>query len=609
VEFDDLQNVPGAGTSGEESSSLGRTPPPGAGIAPNAVNELVADLLETTGLIAPDRLAGVRSAAQGSSVSQAIVDEGLAAPGVETPPPSPIGARGLRQVAIDHSHLPQVDLTSEGVDKNAAGQIPTHVLERAVAIPYKLEDDRLYVAVADPTNVQAVDELRIATRYALEIGVAPAEDIEVELRRIVRQTEAWERAALVEDELDEDELEDADDLEADDGVSDAPLVRLVNSIILQAAEDGASDLHFDPQDDALVVRLRVDGVLHEVQRIPKRLAAGVTTRLKVLAKLDIAERRKPQDGRISLNAKAAGRMLDIRVAVLPTVEGEGVVMRLLDKTKRPPTLSELGLSDEMRAQFAEIIQKPTGALLVTGPTGSGKSTTLYASLAEISRPEINVITVEDPVEYRLTGLNQVQVNVKAGLTFATALRSILRSDPDVVMVGEIRDAETAKISIEAALTGHFVLSTLHTNDAPSALTRLNEMGVEPFLTGSAVTAVLAQRLVRKLCTHCCEMYMATQEEMLDARFTPEQAASADGVGLYRKKGCPRCNQTGYKGRVGVYQLMIMSETLSRLAAQHASREEIERAGMEMGMKTLWDDGLAKVTSGLTSLDELARVLV
>ena len=609
MEFDDLQNLPGAGTNSEESSSVEPVHPPGA-FAPNAVNELVADLLETTGLIPLDRLAGVRSAAVGGSVGQAIVDEGLAAPGVETPPPSPIGARGLRQVASDHSHLPQVDLNAEGVDKNAAGQIPTHVLERAVAIPYKLEDDRLFVAVADPTNVQAVDELRIATRYTLEIGVAPAEDIEVELKRIVRATEAWERAALVEDELDEeDALEDEDDLEADDGVSDAPLVRLVNSIILQAAEDGASDLHFDPQDDSLVVRLRVDGVLHEVQRIPKRLAPGVTTRLKVLAKLDIAERRKPQDGRISLNAKAAGRMLDIRVAVLPTVEGEGVVMRLLDKSKRPPTLAELGLSDEMRAEFAEIIKKPTGALLVTGPTGSGKSTTLYASLAEISRPEINVITVEDPVEYRLAGLNQVQVNNKAGLTFATALRSILRSDPDVVMVGEIRDAETAKISIEAALTGHFVLSTLHTNDAPSALTRLNEMGVEPFLTGSAVTAVLAQRLVRKLCTHCCEMYMATQEEMLEARFTPEQAAAADGVGLYRKEGCPRCNQTGYKGRVGVYQLMTMSETLSRLAAQHASREEIERAGMETGMKTLWDDGLHKVASGLTSIEELARVLV
>jgi type IV pilus assembly protein PilB len=483
------------------------------------------------------------------------------------------------------------------------------VLERAVAIPYKLDGNRLYVAIADPANVHAIDELRIATRFDVELGVAPAEDIELELRRLVRATEAWERAALVEDELIEEEAEETDDLEADDGVSDAPLVRIVNSIILQAAEDGASDLHFDPQDDALVVRLRIDGVLHEVQRIPKRLAAGVTTRLKVLAKLDIAERRKPQDGRISLNAKAAGRLLDIRVAVLPTVEGEGVVMRLLDKSKRAPTLTELGLSDEMRARFEEIIRKPTGALLVTGPTGSGKSTTLYAALAEMNRPQINIITVEDPVEYRLAGLNQVQVNPRAGLTFASSLRSILRSDPDVVMVGEIRDVETAKISIEAALTGHFVLSTLHTNDAPSALTRLNEMGVEPFLTGSAVTAVLAQRLARKLCTHCCEMYMATPQELAEARFSPDQAAAVDGVALYRRKGCPRCNQTGYKGRIGVYQLMEMSESLSRLASQHASREEIERAALESGMKTLWDDGLAKVASGLTSLEELGRVLI
>jgi type IV pilus assembly protein PilB len=608
VDFEDLPNLRGVPAEGEETSSVEPSPPPGAGISPNPVTELVADLLETTGLIPADRLAAARSRAGTGSIAQALVDEGLSVASVDvTLEDSPAG---LGRLQADHSHLPTVDLTVEGVDKAAAGLIPTHVLERAVAIPYKLEDNRLYVAVADPNNVQAVDELRIATRHALEIAVAPAEDIELELRRIVRATEAWERAALVEDEMDLDEEEgDSDDLEADDGVSDAPLVRLVNSIILQAAEDGASDLHFDPQDDALVVRLRVDGVLHEVQRIPKRLAPGVTTRLKVLAKLDIAERRKPQDGRISLNAKAAGRLLDIRVAVLPTVEGEGVVMRLLDKSKRAPTLTELGLSDEMRAQFEEIIRKPTGALLVTGPTGSGKSTTLYAALTEMNRPEINIITVEDPVEYRLTGLNQIQVNPKAGLTFASSLRSILRSDPDVVMVGEIRDVETAKISIEAALTGHFVLSTLHTNDAPSALTRLNEMGVEPFLTGSAVTAVLAQRLVRKLCAHCCEMYMATRQEMLDARFTAEQAASADGVGLYRKKGCPRCNQTGYKGRVGVYQLMIMSEDLSRLASQHASREEIERAAMEAGMKMLWDDGLAKVTSGLTSVEELARVLV
>src|SRR5436853_3230217 len=282
------------------------------------------------------------------------------------------------------------------------------------------------------------------------------------------------------------------------------------------------------------------------------MMAGVTTRLKVLAKLDIAERRKPQDGRISLNAAAAGRMLDIRVATLPTVEGESIVMRLLDKSKKAPTLEELGLADEMRARLEEIIRMPTGAILATGPTGSGKSTTLYAALSEILSPEINIITVEDPVEYRLTGVNQVQINQRAGLTFATALRSILRSDPDVVMVGEIRDGETAKISIEAALTGHLVLSTLHTNDAPQAITRLNEMGVEPFLTGAAVSAVLAQRLARKLCTHCCAMYTPSVEDMIKARVSPDVAAAADGVVFYRKKGCPRCGQTGYKGRIGIF---------------------------------------------------------
>jgi type IV pilus assembly protein PilB len=339
------------------------------------------------------------------------------------------------------------------------------------------------------------------------------------------------------------------------------------------------------------------------------MAPGVTTRLKVLAKLDIAERRKPQDGRISLTAAAAGRMLDIRVATLPTVEGEKVVMRLLDKSRRAPTLEELGLADDMRARLADIVARPTGALLVTGPTGSGKSTTLYAALTTINRPEVNIITVEDPVEYRLAGVNQVQINVRAGLTFASALRSILRSDPDVVMVGEIRDGETAKISIEAALTGHFVLSTLHTNDAPSTITRLNEMGVEPFLTGAAVTGVLAQRLARKLCSHCCEMYQPSVEELLQSRVASDVALASDGMAFYRKRGCPRCNQTGYKGRVGIYQLLTMTESIAALAVARASREEVERAAMEAGMRSLWDDGLAKVAGGLTSVEELARVLV
>ena len=284
-------------------------------------------------------------------------------------------------------------------------------------------------------------------------------------------------------------------------------------------------------------------------------------------------------------------------------------MRLLDKSREAPTLEALGLADAMRDQLLDVVQRPTGALLVTGPTGSGKSTTLYAALAEINRPEINVITVEDPVEYRLPGINQVQINVRAGLTFATALRSILRSDPDVVMVGEIRDGETAKMAIEAALTGHFVLSTLHTNDAPGAITRLNEMGVEPFLTGSAVSAVLAQRLARKLCSHCCEMYTPTTDELIKARVSPEVAAMTDGMALYRKRGCPRCNQSGYRGRIGIYQLMTMNEELETMAAAKASREEIERAAISAGMRTLWDDGLAKVAAGLTSVEELARVTV
>jgi type IV pilus assembly protein PilB len=349
-------------------------------------------------------------------------------------------------------------------------------------------------------------------------------------------------------------------------------------------------------------------VLHETQRSPKQIQNGVISRVKIMSDIDIAERRKPQDGRISLTADAAGRMLDIRVATLPTVEGEAVTMRLLDKSKQAPTLEELGLSDAMRDQLRAVIAKPTGALLVTGPTGAGKSTTLYAVLAESSRPEINVITVEDPVEYRMAGINQVQVNPKAGLTFAGALRSILRSDPDVVLLGEIRDHETAQISIEAALTGHFVLSTLHTNDAPGAVTRLNEMGVEPFITGAAVSAVLAQRLARKLCPHCSESYEVGEADLGKLRFEPERARAFLGSRFYRKVGCNRCSQTGYKGRVGVFQFLVMNDELEQLTAKGATRDELEACAMRNGMRSIWDDGLDKVMSGLTSVEELARVI-
>jgi type IV pilus assembly protein PilB len=573
--------------------------PPAAEPPPlNTISQLVADLIEATALLAPDKLAIVRGRSAQGSFAHALVEEGFAS-----------GEGVARTLAARHQ-LPLVDLPTVGVDEEASKFVPLHVLERIVAIPYALENGSLLIAIADPANIHGIDELRLATRHPIQLAVASRDDILIEIKRLVRASEAFGARAVFDEEQEAEEAEEeADDLEADDGISDAPLVRLVNSIIFQAAEDGASDVHFEPQEDSLVVRFRVDGVLQEVQRIPRRMMAGVTTRLKVLAKLDIAERRKPQDGRMSLNAAAAGRMLDVRVATLPTVEGESVVMRLLDKSKKAPTLEELGLSEEMRARLSEIVQRPTGALLVTGPTGSGKSTTLYAALDQINRPEINIITVEDPVEYRLAGVNQVQINPRAGLTFAAALRSILRSDPDVVMVGEIRDGETAKISIEAALTGHLVLSTLHTNDAPSALTRLNEMGVEPFLTGAAVSAVLAQRLARRLCTHCCEMYTPTMDELVKARIPPEAAAATDGVAFYRKKGCPRCGQTGYRGRVGIFQLLIMSESLEQLAVAKASREEIERQAIAEGCRTLWDDGIAKVASGYTSIEELARVSV
>jgi type IV pilus assembly protein PilB len=554
---------------------------------------LVVDLLDAAGLIPKEKLAGIRERARLVPVPEALIEHEVAS------------SEAIARILAAKHHVPVVELGRTGVDPDASGQVPLHVLERVVAIPYAVEDGTLCVAFASPGDLQGIDEVRLSTRYPIAVQVAARNEIENELRRLARAAEAF-GARSGGEEIELEVVEEVDDLEADDGISDAPLVRLVNSIIFEAAEEGASDVHFEPHHNALVVRYRVDGVLHEVQRVPKKMAPGVTTRLKVLAKLDIAERRKPQDGRMTLDAAAAGRLLDVRVATLPTVEGEAVVMRLLDKSKRPPTLEEVGLDDRMRAQLSELIRKPTGALLVTGPTGSGKSTTLFALLSEINRPELKIITVEDPVEYRLAGANQVQIHARAGLSFATVLRSILRADPDVVMVGEIRDVETAKISIESALTGHFVLSTLHTNDAPSALTRLNEMGVEPFLTGAAVSAVLAQRLARRLCETCREAYTPTPEELLQARLSPEEVP--DGLVFYRKNGCVACRQTGFRGRIGIFQLLTMSETLQQLASSKASRTELEQAALEEGMETLWSDGLAKATAGVTSIEEVARVV-
>jgi type IV pilus assembly protein PilB len=554
--------------------------------------DLVAEVIRDSGILDGAKIDQVQSAAGDGSFATALVEEGLAS------------ALGVARRLAEEYRLPLVDLAIAGVDAVAAKAIALPVLERVCAIPFAGDGETLKVAITDPQDIRGLDELKLATRLNVDFYVAARNDVLTELRRLGRAAEAM-NATFIQDVVAIDE--DQDDLDADDGISDAPLVRLVNSIIFQAAEDGASDIHVEPQEDELVVRYRIDGVLHVAHRVPKRLAAGVTTRLKVLAKLDIAERRKPQDGRITLSAQAAGRMLDIRVATLPTVEGEAVTMRLIDKSREVPTLAIIGLSPDMEAQMNRILARPTGALLVTGPTGSGKSTTLYASLAAINRPEVNIITVEDPVEYRLAAINQIQINPRAGLTFSTALRSILRSDPDIVMVGEIRDGETAKISIEAALTGHFVLSTMHTNDAPSALTRLNEMGVEPFITGAAVSAVLAQRLARKLCPHCAEPYTPGREELTALHIPEHRVEELEGTLFYRKHGCPRCGNTGYKGRIGVFQLLEMSARLELLASEKAPRDVIDATAREEGMGTMWEDGIAKVAAGVTTAEELARV--
>jgi type IV pilus assembly protein PilB len=390
-----------------------------------------------------------------------------------------------------------------------------------------------------------------------------------------------------------------------DAEDDAPVVRLVNSLIARAVEERASDIHFEPQAAEMTVRYRVDGVLRQATSLPMRLAGGIASRIKIMADLDIAEKRVPQDGRVSLSV--GGRALDLRIATLPTVHGEKVVIRVLDKTNVLMHLTEMGFAADVLRAYESAYQRPFGAVLVTGPTGSGKSTTLYGTLNQLNSVEQNIITVEDPVEYRLPGINQVQVNPRAGLTFATGLRSILRSDPDVVMIGEVRDRETAQIAIESALTGHLVLATLHTNDSAGALIRLAEMGVEPFLSASAITGVLAQRLARRLCPSCKAPEPMPQERLRSiAGVSALPPGLPDPVPIFTAVGCARCQGAGYRGRLGFYEMLLMSEEIQKLAIDGASGEEIARQARREGMRTLREDGLLKVLAGQTTLEELAR---
>ncbi len=459
--------------------------------------------------------------------------------------------------------------------------------------------------MADPSNIVAIDDLRMLTGFDIEPAIASAEDINIMLGNLRRAED--EITEDIDGKIPDDETTPGELRDIREQVDAAPVVKLVNGIIARAADEAASDIHFEPQAKDLLVRFRHDGVLHEIMTIPKRLQAGVLSRLKIMADLDIAERRVPQDGRIGL--VVSGRPIDMRVASLPTVYGEKIVIRLLDRSNVMMRLEDLGFSDLALSRYTRSFTKPYGAVLVTGPTGSGKSTTLYGTLNLLNTTEKNIITVEDPVEYRLTGINQVQINPKAGLTFASGLRSILRCDPDIVMVGEIRDRETAQIAIESALTGHLVLSTLHTNNAPGALSRLTEMGVEPFLTASAVDCVIAQRLVRRLCEYCKEPYPTTRDMLERLDFPEKVVDNWEEIDLHRAVGCPRCNQTGYKGRVGIYEVMTVSEAIERLIVERKSADEISRVAEAEGMVTLRQDGLERVLQGVTSIEEISRVIV
>lgn len=501
--------------------------------------------------------------------------------------------------------LPYVDLSEFAVELSVVGLLPEKLCRQRLVLPISRVGERLVVAVADPENVFVLDDVAAVARMPIAPVVAEAEAILAAIDRYHRVDSEVEELTSAFADGPEQESESAGQQAADASVDEAPIIRFVNLIISQAITDRASDVHIEPTRDELRVRYRIDGVLTEVQRVPRSMIAGVISRLKVMAELDIGERRKPQDGRISM--MHGGRNVDLRVATLPTVWGEKVVARVLDSPVASLKLSDLSMLERNMEVFQQSFSKPYGMLLVTGPTGSGKSTTLYTTLATISKPTVNVITVEDPVEYRMPGINQVQVNNRAGLTFAAALRSILRSDPDVILLGEIRDEETAKIAIESSLTGHLVLSTLHTNDAPSSVTRLIEMGVEPFLVGSALDSVVAQRLARRLCDKCKTAAPATELDLRIVGVSPDTVDALPTV--FRPVGCSQCSNTGYRGRIALHEVMVVDEEIERMAVANAPTAEIAEHAEAQGMTRLRMDGWAKVLLGHTSVEEILRVTV
>jgi type IV pilus assembly protein PilB len=518
--------------------------------------------------------------ASGIPLGQSLIDAGI------------VDSNQLAQALAERNGLDYIDLNSFEVDQGAANLIDAGKARRYQTIPVSfLGEQTLLVATADPANVLALDDIAMATGYEVRRAVASPEDIEGLISQLSRLGDAVEELEDVEDAAEVIELRDQAD--------EAPVVKLVHSVIADAVRRGASDIHFEPRSSDMRVRYRIDGVVMDTTTVPRQLVAGLVSRVKIMANLDIAERRVPQDGRIGLNVD--GRHVDLRVATLPVVRGESIVMRILDKEAVVMDLDVLGMSEHDRKRFNDALHSTHGAILVTGPTGSGKTTTLYAGLTTVNTPDKTIITVEDPVEYELTGVKQVQVNPKTGLTFSAGLRSMVRADPDVIMVGEVRDKDTALIAIESALTGHLVLTTLHTNDAPLAAARLVEMGIEPYLVASGVACVVAQRLVRRLCECKAEVDL-TPELLADQGFDCDK-----GFKGFEPVGCVRCNHTGYRGRLGIYEVMPINDGLRKLILEKGSADEMRDYAREQGMVTLREDGLEKIQDGVTSVAEVLRV--
>jgi len=504
--------------------------------------------------------------------------------------------------------VPTIDLEEYEVDAEVLKLVPKEPCERHKVLPISRTGNALIVAMADPTNLNAIDDLKFLTGYNIEPVIASESAIHSAIERYYNAGPSYDEVMAGFDEGEIDVVGDEEDLnllELEKASADAPVVRLVNMILLNAIKKAASDIHIEPYEKTLRVRYRIDGVLTEEMTPPLKLKNAITSRLKIMSSLDIAERRLPQDGRIKLKL-GKGREMDFRVSVLPTLWGEKVVMRLLDKGNLQLDMAKLGFDPKPLEDFMWAIHQPWGMVLVTGPTGSGKTTTLYSALSDLNKVAHNISTAEDPVEYNLHGINQVQMHDEIGLNFAMALRAFLRQDPDILMVGEIRDFETAEIAVKAALTGHMVLSTLHTNDAPATISRLLNMGVEPFLITASVNLVLAQRLARKICSDCKQPTKYEKKILEDCGFTPEQIANAK---TSKGSGCRTCNGSGYKGRVALYEVMRFTDSLKEMVLQAASTAELKMAAIKGGMNTLRASGIKKIQDGVTTPEEIMRVTI